>query len=199
MTKNQIEFAGSDKLALDYIRQRGYASYSSMCNVRDKRDPQPFIENKDFEFGKELHSRFLERKKIKTLSPENEALLKHMVHSLANDSMVAKLMERAKVEVEFDQKVNGLRCYGRIDILTFAVADLKTTRITNKGTFVRAMDFLQAALYTVVAKKKDFYYVGVSKVPPYNVMVFNVRNYNFYFKHAQEQLEYLTKYIKKQL
>lgn len=198
MTSNQIEFSGSDKLALDYIRQRKYASYSSMCLVRDKKDPQPFVETEYYEFGKELHSRFLEKKKIKTLSPENEKLLKKMLNSLADDPMVCKLMEKAKCEVEFDEKVNGLRVYGRIDILTFAVADLKTTRISNKATFERAMDFLQAALYTRVTKLKNFYYIGISKKPPHNVMVFNARNH-LYFESANKQLDQLTKYIKSKL
>jgi hypothetical protein len=68
MTKNTIEFGGSDKLALEYIRQRGYASYSSMTNVRDKKDPQVFKEMPYHRFGKELHSRFLEHKKLVRLS-----------------------------------------------------------------------------------------------------------------------------------
>lgn len=200
MSKNQVEFGGSDTLALDYIRKRGYASYSSMTNVRDKKDPQPLVETEYYEFGKELHSRFLERKKLKTLSPGNEYILKEMVHNLANDAMVCKLMDKAHCEIEFDTKINGMRCYGRIDILnTFAVGDLKTTRLTSRNSFIAGMDFLQAALYTRAKKLKDFYYVGISKEPPYNVMVFNASTYMERFKAANDQLDQLTRYIKSKL
>lgn len=199
MTTNQIEFGGSDKLALDYIRMRGYASYSSMTNVRDKQDPRPFVETVYYRFGKELHSRFLERKKTCTLTPDEERTLRGMVHALAEDALVQKIMDGAKCEIEFDEKVNGLRCYGRIDILNFAVADLKTTRLTNKAQFALSMDLLQAALYMRVTKRLDFYYIGISKQPPFSVMVFNVNQFPDRIRLAENQLDYLTKYIKNNL
>lgn len=196
MTKNQIEFGGSDTAALLYIQQKGYASYSSMVNVRDKKTPSPFIETPAYRFGKELHSRFLEHKKIITLTPDEEQLLKNMVNALCDDPIVMNLMQKAKCEVEFDTKLDGLRVYGRIDILTFAIGDLKTTRLSNIVTFANEMDFLQAALYLRVTKKKDFYYVGTSKVPPYKPMVFNVNQYPERMIIANKQLDFLIDYIK---
>jgi len=198
-TINQITFGGSDEAALEYIRKRGYASYSSMTNVRDKRIPEPFKETIYYRFGKELHSRFLERKKLVTLTLEEEMVLKAGVHNLAEDPIVARLMDGAMCEIDFDTKVNKLRVFGRIDILNFAVADLKTTSCTSKIAFVNSMDFLQAALYTRATGRKDFYYVGVCKLSPYNIMVFNVNQFPERFTAANAQLDYLTKYIYKKL
>lgn len=196
MGKNTIDLRGNDIPALEYIKSRGYASYSSMVNVRDKKEPQPFVETPYFKFGKELHSRFLEHKKLETLSEEEEEQLKAMVNNLADNALVVKIMRDAACEVEFKKEVNGLVTYGRIDIKTFAVADLKTTRLTNPKQFAAAMDFLQAALYTRVTGLKDFYYIGISKVKPYSVMVFNVAQYPDRLKKANEELDKLTVYIR---
>jgi hypothetical protein len=196
---NQVDFGGSDEAALAYIRKRTYASYSSMVNVRDKKEPQAFVETDYYRFGKELHSRFLERKKTCQLTPEEEVMLKEMVCSLANDVMVQKIMDGATCEIDFDEKVNGLRCYGRIDIKNFAIGDLKTTRHTSRSPFIASMDFLQAALYTRVSRVKDFYYIGISKVAPYNVMVFNVNQFPERIEAAHKELNRLTVYIKSKL
>ena len=198
MTKNQIEFGGSDEAALAYIRKRGYCSYGSMVNVRDKREPSNFSSTAQ-DFGKELHSRFLEHKKLKTLTPEEENMLKEMVHNLAEDYMVQRLMESAKVEQEFDTTINGLRMFGRIDILTFAVADLKTTRLNKLAPFVASMDLLQAAIYKRATKKKEFYYIGTSKVPPYIPIVFSTASYPGLMHQADQELDYYSKYIKRKL
>lgn len=198
MSVNSIEFGGSDKLALEYIRKRGYCSYSSMCNVRDKRDPSTYSSTAQH-FGHEFHSRFLEKKKLVTLSVPEEGALKKMLHNLAEDAMVAKLMEGAQVEVEFHEKVNGLLMYGRIDILSFAVGDLKTTSCTSMRQFALSMDFLQAAVYKRVKKRKDFYYVGSCKLEPHHTMVFNANYHAQRMKEAEDQLDYLSRYIKSKL
>lgn len=199
MTKNTIEFGGSDKLALEYIRMRGYASYSSMVNVRDKRDPQPFKVTPYYTFGKELHSRFLEHKKLVTLSPEDEKLLKILINKLADDIMVQRIMYEAKTEQKFDLKLNGVRVLGYIDIDGNDLGDLKTTRHTGMKAFVPAMDFLQAALYKRVTGKRNFFYIGASKSPPYDIMVFNVNDYVPQLRIANAQLDYLLAYLKKNI
>lgn len=202
MTKNQIEFGGSDALALQYIRDRGYCSYSSMKNVRDKEDPKPFVETPYYQFGKELHSRFLEKKKIMTLTDlrENEKLLKICINKLADNTLVCKVMENATCEIDFNEIIMGVKLFGRIDILApVHIGDLKTTRVTSMKQFVEAMDFLQAALYCRVKKLKDFYYIGISKVSPYDVFVFNARHIQQKWNDANDQLDYLLRYLKTNL
>lgn len=198
MSKNSIEFESSDKLALDYIRMRGYCSYGSMKNVRDKLEPSTYSSVAQ-NFGKELHSRFLEHKKIDTLIPEEEDMLKAMMYNLAEDAMVQRLMDGALVEQEFDVLINGLRMYGRIDILNFAVADLKTTKHSKLVPFVASMDFLQAAIYKRAKMKKDFYYIGSSKLPPHPPIVFSVNHYPAFMNTADNQLDYYSRYIKSKL
>jgi hypothetical protein len=199
MSKNQIEFGSNDKAALEYIRMRGYCSYGSMVNVRDKREPSTYSSGAQ-DFGKELHSRFLEKKKLVTLKPEEERMLKLMTCNLADDPIVQRLMEGALVEQEFDVVINGLRMFGRIDILTsVSVGDLKTTRHNMLAPFVRSMDFLQAAIYKRAKKKKDFYYVGTSKVYPHPPLIFSANSYPGFMKVADDQLDYYSRYIKSKL
>lgn len=200
MTKNSTSFEPSDKLALQYIKEKGYASYSSLKNVRDCVDPTKKISAVWFDVGTEVHSRFLEKKKpILKLSAQDNQAVKSMVEALERHPVVSQLMLKAKVEQYFKQKLWGLMVSGYIDILPPKdVGDLKTTRLKNQHAFAAAMDFLQAAMYRAVTKRKDFYYVGIQKEPPFNVFIFNVHQYPDRIAQADEELKYLIKYVKKQ-
>jgi hypothetical protein len=197
---NHKDWIPSIDAAMAYIRAKGYASYNSLKMVRDKTDPDDRPSNKSyFTFGTELHSRLLEQTKIETLSELEEKQLAAMLKSIRSNSVVKRLLDEAETEVEFRQKLNGVTVMGYIDILSFAVADLKTTKHKTMKPFVESMDFLQAALYLNVAKKKDFYYIGISKDLPHPVMVFNVNEYPARLKHSQEELKYLLNVVKKNL
>ena len=118
MTKNSTSFEPSDKLALQYIKEKGYASYSSLKNVRDCVDPSKKTSAVWFDVGTEVHSRFLEKKKpILKLSKEDTASVVSMVEALELHSVVRRLMFKAKVEQYFKQKLWGLMVSGYIDIL----------------------------------------------------------------------------------
>jgi hypothetical protein len=120
-----------------------------------------------------------------------------MVKNLKANPVVMRLLRGAKTEVKFKKKIKGLVLLGYIDILNEAVADLKTTRHTNRAKFIAEMDFLQAAVYLRVTGKKDFYYVGISKVFPYQVFIYNVNQFPDRMVKANEQLDYLIGYIPK--
>lgn len=193
-----VEF-NSDKAAIDYIRKRGYASYSSMKNVRDCVVPS-FVSSAAYDFGKELHSRDLEGKRLKTFSKEDEAKLKAMLKVLAESKVVQRLKDGAKFEQEFKQLLYGVTVLGYIDIDgADAVSDYKTCWHDNVKRFTSEMDFLQAALYTTVRKKRDFYYIGICKEPPHALMIFNVQQYPEHLKLAQIELKNLLTYIKYKL
>lgn len=200
MTKNSTSFEPSDKLALQYIKEKGYASYSSLKNVRDCVDPTKKTSAVWFDVGTEVHLRFLEKKKpILKLSEEDTKSVVSMVEALELHPVVRRLMHRAKVEQYFKQKLWGLMVSGYIDILPPKdVADLKTTRHKNQHDFAANMDFLQAAMYRAVTKRKDFYYIGIQKEKPFNVFIFNVHQYPDRIAKADEELKYLIKYVKKQ-
>jgi len=200
MTKNSTSFEPNDKLALQYIKDKGYASYSSLKNVRDCVDPTKKTSAVWFDVGTEVHSRFLEKKKpILKLSKEDTASVVSMVEALELHPVVRRLMFKAQVEQYFKQKLWGLMVSGYIDILPPKdVADLKTTRHKNQHDFAANMDFLQAAMYRAVTKRKDFYYIGIQKEKPFNVFIFNVHQYPDRIKQADEELKYLIKYVKKQ-
>ncbi len=187
-----------DKPALDYIRKRGYASYSSIKNVRDCVVPQ-HVDAKYFIFGSELHSRLLESKPINKLSRAEETALKDMLQVLKSNAIVKRLLDGAKCEDKFFVKLWGLQVIGYIDINNTDLADLKTTRHSKLPAFAADMDFLQAALYLTVTKKKNFFYIGICKQPPYNLMIFNVQQYPARLKDAQDELKRLVKYIKDSL
>lgn len=182
--------------ALNYIKDRGYASYSSLKNYRDGIVPS-IINAKWLKFGKELHSRFLEKKVIEILSDAEELVLAAMIKALEENAIVSKLMKRVAVESEFKEKLYGVPTLGYIDILGKGyVADLKSTSINNGDKFIESMDFLQAALYLAITGFKDFYYIGISKQSPYNVMVYNVRDYPERIKAAEKELKQLLTELK---
>lgn len=199
MTKNSTSFEPSDKLALQYIKEKGYASYSSLKNVRDCVDPTKKTSAVWFDVGTEVHSRFLEKKKpvLDIFSPADLIAIKFMVEALELHPVVRRLMHRAKVEQYFKQKLWGLMVSGYIDILPPKdVADLKTTRHKNQHDFAANMDFLQASMYRAITKRKDFYYIGIQKEKPFNVFIFNVHQYPDRIKKADDELKYLIKYVK---
>lgn len=200
MTKNSTSFEPNDKLALQYIKEKGYASYSSLKNVRDCVDPTKKSGGVWFDVGTEVHSRFLEKKKpILELSDDDTNSVVKMVEALELHPVVRRLMFKAKVEQYFKQKLWGLMVSGYIDILPPKdVADLKTTRHKNQHDFAANMDFLQAAMYRAVTKRKDFYYIGIQKEKPFNVFIFNVHQYPDRIAKADEELKYLIKYVKKE-
>jgi len=59
------------------------------------------------------------------------------------------------------------------------------------------MDFLQAATYLKATNKRNFIYIGISKVKPYDVFTFNVNEYPDRLEKSFEELDRLTKYIRK--
>ncbi len=210
------EFHGDDKPALDYIRSRGYASYSSMKNVRDCEVPMKGgYDEPWFVFGKELHSRLLENKTTAKLSIDDEKKLRDMLKALRANVVVQHLLADSINEIDFGpdkvlakfkskgivvSNIYGLPMYGRIDIWNEDnVSDLKSTKCTNMKAFVESMDFLQAAIYLEATKSDDFFYLGICKSKPYNVMPFSVRDYPSKLKDAQKDLKRLCKYIKSKL
>src|SRR6478609_1945087 len=165
-------------LALKYIKDRGYASHSSLKRYINGEAPSEFIGSEAQIFGKELHSRWLEKKVIDKMSAAFEMLCKAMLAALAANKMVKQLMLNVKVEVEFKVKILGVMMLGYYDILgKNYVADLKTTRCTTLGQFVSSLDFMQAAIYLRATGFKDFYYIGITKEMQPKVIIFNVRDY----------------------
>jgi hypothetical protein len=141
----------------------------------------------------------LEKKRVFTLSPKEEAQLTAMVNALNKDVIATRLLKGSKVEQPFSLMLYGVNVLGYIDVLNSYVADLKSTRLSNKQAFINEMDFLQAALYLAVTGLRDFYYIGVCKEKPHAVMIFNVRDYPERLMAAQSELKYWLTYIRKKL
>jgi hypothetical protein len=190
---------GNGDAMVAYIRERGYASYSSLKKLRDG-DAPGYSSAFHLDFGTELHSRFLEGTQINVMSPESEALLDKMQAALSRDKVVKLLMNKAKFEVEFKKPYAGITCLGFIDILPPAqlIGDLKTTATTSRKAFIDSMDFLQAAMYMEVNKREDFYYVGISKVTC-EVFTFRTSAYPQRLKQARDEFKDLTKFLKGKL
>jgi len=205
-----------DRAALDYIRKRGYASYSSIKNVRDCVEPTAYKEEVWHTFGKEHHSRLLEKKRLTILSLDEEKKLALMMQAMERNMIAKRLLIKSVNEIDFGPRavldkykskrgivvpsIYGVPVYGRIDILnTDSICDLKTTKLTAMAAFVAAMDFLQAAIYLAAVPRKDFYYIGQSKVEPHVVMPFAVSQYPALLDSAQMEMKSLLKYIKSKL
>jgi len=196
------DFSYSDKYALAYIKERGYASYSSIKNVRDCQVPS--VSNALwFVFGRELHSRWLERKthftkdNPNTFTDAEKQTLEAMLERLDAHTVATKLRIGSQVEQEFNQLLYGVPVLGYIDILhTQHIADLKSTKERSIQAFIKSMDFLQAALYLAVTGKRDFYYIGICKLYPHDVFVFNVQDYPERLRSAELELRCLLRYLK---
>ncbi len=195
---HEVEWIPSDKAALEYIKMRGYASYSSLRNVRDCIEPSEIKSTKYFDIGTEVHAQFLENYKKLKLTKEDHKAVDSMIASLNSHPVVTKIMDGALTEQKFSLKLKGMPVLGYIDILPpkTSIGDLKTTRHKNLHDFAANMEFLQAALYLAAMKRKDFYYVGIQKEPPFKVFVFNVRQYPERLEKANKELDYLLKYVK---
>lgn len=200
--KGYSDFTGDDSAALAYIAARGYASYSSIKNVRDKAEPSK-MPTAYFTFGAELHSKFLEGIRDKVMSDPEEEQLEAMIDALNGNKFVRSIMatKGMKTEVEICQPINGLPflAYIDIDAPTF-IADLKSTQFKDRTQFIRSMDFLQAAIYMRLRPKAtDFYYLGISKVRPYKVMPFGVTEYPTRLRDANLELNNLIRYVKSKI
>lgn len=187
-----------DTAALKYIEERGYASYSSIKNVRDCVIPTKRTAEY-FDVGVAVHSLLLEhcleKEVAARLTADMKFQVKMMLQSLTSNTIVKKLLQGSSNEEKFFKNINGCPVLGYIDINGVdAVGDLKTTRHTSKSQFIKDMDFLQAAIYRYVTGKKDFIYIGISKVN-YEVFTFNVNEYPSRIKSAEESMHQLTKYI----
>ena len=187
-----------DKPAIDYIRKRGYASYSSLKNVRDCLIPSVY-KSTALNFGKELHSRDLEKKRTCTLSKEEEIKLKGMLAVLGSSKMVQQLKQGSKFEQEFKEPLYGLMVLGYIDIDGKSISDYKTCWHNNSKKFISEQDFLHAALYLAVRKRRDLYYIGICKEVPHTLMIHNVQHYPARIKAAQVELKNLITYTKLKL
>jgi hypothetical protein len=197
--KNQdSDEAGIDPL--EYIRSKGYASYSSLSSLR-KGEPIVRMSTVYYDFGSELHARFLEGKSLKRLSEEEETILDKMLTALDKDKLVRSLMKHPEVKTErkFNADIKGVPVLGYVDIDAAPVflSDLKTTSARTRQKFISSMDFLQAALYRKVRATDDFYYIGISKVQPFEVFTFNVMAYPERLQEADQQLEKLLSHVRK--
>lgn len=186
--------------AIDKIKVKGYASYSSLKDVRDGWNGKKF-DHPALDIGGEVHSRWLEKKVLQRFSPSDEKMIKGMVASLNSDKLATKILDGAAVEEEFKIPIMGLPILGYIDILPpkKIIGDLKTTKHTSEKDFVKSMDFLQAAIYLTALKREDFYYIGISKVNPYSVFTFRVSQYPKRLQSAHNELKQLITYVKNKL
>lgn len=178
-------------LALQYIKERGYASHSSLKRYINGEAPSNFVGSEAQIFGKEVHSRWLEKKRLAKMSASFEMLCNAMIAALAANRIVASLMNGSLVEQEFKVKILGVMMLGYFDIINWTkkyVADLKTTKCTTLAAFVSSLDFLQAAIYLRATGFKDFFYIGITKSVSPKVIVFNAKDYPELLSKADEEL-----------
>jgi hypothetical protein len=127
-------------------------------------------------------------------------MIKGMLESLNKHKMAMLLRTGAETEVKIDQKIIGVPVIGYIDIKhPKFLADLKTYGHTNEKQFLASQDFLQPAIYLQASGHKEFFYIGVSKIPPYKVCTYSVLQYKHRLTESQKELHQLLKYVKKKI
>lgn len=186
--------------AIEKISVKGYASYSSLKNVRDGWDGKSYS-YPALDIGTEVHSRWLEQTRLKKFNGVDEKMMRAMITNLNNDKLATQIKVGSQFEVEFRVPIMGLDILGYIDILPpkKIIGDLKTTKCTKLKDFIEQQDFLQPALYLTALERDDFYYVGISKVEPYEVFTFRTSQYPKRLQASLTQMKELIKYVKAKL
>jgi hypothetical protein len=97
-----------------------------------------------------------------------------------------KLLESGKkqVAIVWEDESTGVLCKGRIDNLSDSIDDLKTSRDISENSFAKDIFYLgyhiQAGMYQDGwatlndGEKKDFKFIAVENVPPYDCVVWNL-------------------------
>lgn len=189
-----------------YIKERGYASYSSLKNLRD--GDEPFHgSTKALDIGTETHSRWLEGVVLQIYDDEDEETIMGMVNALNKHKQAMALLQGSMKEVEFHCPLRGVMVKGYIDILKYKnlaypsehMADLKTLGHNNERKFHADMDFMQPAMYQMIKGPLPFYYIGVSKIKPHPIFIFNTARYPERIKADRNELINQLTYVKERI
>lgn len=182
-----------------------YVSNSSLSEIKRILLGKPgfFGGEKYLLFGRELHSRDLERKSagIK-LESDEEKRMQAMLRKLDEHKFYQQLKRGSLFEHKKFGKLFTVQVKTILDVYKKGkhIADLKTTTCDNEEHFIRkAVEydyFRQGWIYEKVGGVKDVFFVGIQKWEPYNVYILHTSDFKELRREAALETEFLIYYFK---
>ena len=185
-------------------------SHSSLEVIKKYLLGYPQFQGEEYflKFGSALHEVFLQGIRnhyYKMLNKEDRATVDAMVKKLNAHPIVVLLMTNSTREEKFSVKLNRVLTTCILDAKQPALRrgfDLKTTNATSQRDFedkIKSLGYVRQALtYKLAAKLKFFYFVGITKTPPYNIYIADIDSPQFSTDmiYAQEELKFLLYFFK---
>jgi len=168
--------------------------------------PEPQWVSDQFKFGTELHTAWLEKGKRELILTDDEEITLATMLLRLQESSLQEVVDHpdCQLEIDVEAKVFGVDVRGRLDIFNKKkkiIGDLKTTSCTSYKQFfysaVKYDYFRQAYLYQKMTGVSNFYFIAVSKYPPYNVFTLNVADHPRQMYAAIQETKFLLYYYKK--
>lgn len=180
-------------------------SHSGMEVIKKALLGQPQFHGKEefLHFGNAVHEKFLLGQSSVALPEDQHKIVDTMVAKLHDHSVVQKLLKNSIREQKLYARLNGIETAFILDVhqkVEKRGTDLKTTKSKTYLEFLNSCKsfgyFRQAVLYTIAARLKDFFFVGVQKEAPYNIYVLDVKQYPQELAYAERELEFLLYFFK---
>jgi hypothetical protein len=183
------------------------SSYSHISSVRNGLLALPgFLGGEEFLiFGNALHEVFLEGRQdaYNKLDRVQQAKCDAMVDKLQKHKVVMSLMKDSIRENKVYGELYGMSMSYILDIHKPKIAtgaDLKTTTAkTYHDCLERAIDYgypKQARIYRRLAKVKEFYFIFICKLAPYEVFIIDSAEFKGMDKCIDDELEFLIHFYK---
>jgi hypothetical protein len=140
-----------------------------------------FKPEKAFAFGSTLHELILEPKKQTQIPDDMDADLLHFLREKVLDNRFCSWLRqfaRKESVCLFTNPATGLPCKSKLDLVykKSLVVDLKTTSQRTYTAFVKSCNTYdydrQAAYYLDGVGGKRFVFVGIQKIPPYDLFIY---------------------------
>ena len=136
--------------------------------------------------GTNAHKEFEQANEGKTIITKTEAdTVEIMRDRVLSHPRAAEVMARAEHEITmvWTDRTTGLRCKGRVDILSHVIADLKTTRAPSPREFSRqasqlgyhlSMAHYEDGIKTICGDSLPVYMIAVGNSPPHDVYIYQI-------------------------
>jgi len=172
--------------------------FNSICGFKQFSGGEQFLA-----FGNALHERWLVSSFVRTVSPQEDKLLRGMIEALKKHVIACALIKDSEREQKIYDKLNGVEVAMILDIKQVRKktgADLKTTACTTYKEFldsaIKYGYFRQGKTYKLGARLQHFYFIGISKTPPHPVFILYVNDHKEEEQYAEQELKFLLYFYK---
>lgn len=166
-----------------------------------------FIPQRAFAFGSLFHQVLLEARTLPAagVSREEIALIRQLVHNARSHAFCRWALQFSRKEQVYlwREPENGQPCKARIDCIWQGrtIVDFKTTSAPNYSAFLKAATRYQydrqAAFYLDATCAKRFVFVGIQKVAPFGVFIFDASDAPDFIETGRRKYQALLRQLHK--